>query len=130
MHFVELLLGRLFFSGKLDLRVEIDACDCQLATFIFLQVTDCVIDIFVEKKLFLTSDREKGEHVATGERSDKCLLGIDILRVPEIGRSCGRRYFMATVEFPSVIAVVGLILEVGRGAVPGERHFVFGHSLV
>ncbi len=46
---------------------------------------------------------------------------------------CGgsrRRHFMAAVKFPRVIAVVSLILEVGRRALPRESHFVFGHPSV
>jgi hypothetical protein len=68
--------------------------------------------------------------VAARERSDERFLRIDVFRIPEIGWRGGRFHLVAAVEFPGVIAIVSLVLEVGRGALPGERHFMFGHPSV
>ena len=130
VHLVELLLGRLFVAGKLKFWMQLNPRDCQFAVLIFLHVTDSIVDIFVEQELLFAGDGEEREHVAAGKRSDKRFLGVDQLRISQIRRGGRRLHFVTAVEFPGVIAVIGLILEVGCGALPGERHFVFGHSSV
>ena len=93
MHLVELLLGRLFLAGELELRMQLHPRDRQLAVLILLHVTDGFIGVFVEQELLFAGDGEKREHVAARERSDKRFLRIDILRVAEIGRGGRRRPF-------------------------------------
>src|ERR1039458_2080405 len=90
-------------------------------------MTDGVIKVFVQNEFLLTSDREKREHVTTGERSDERFLRIDIFRVAKIGGRGRGRHFVAAVEFPSVIARILLILERRIAALPGESDFMFGH---
>ena len=128
VHLLDVLLGRLLVAGEFELRMQLDAGDRQLALGIFLHVADGFVDVFVEHEFLLTGGGEESEHVATGERRDERFLRIDSLRVAEIsGRGRGL-HFVAAVEAPGVIAVVGFVFEVGRGALPGERHFVFGHA--
>ena len=62
MHLVELLFSRLFFPGKLELGMQLDPGNRHLAVFIFLHVSDRIIDIFVEEKLLFAGDREEREH--------------------------------------------------------------------
>lgn len=130
MHLIEFLFGWLFLAGKLELRMQLHPRDRQFAVLVLLHVADRFIDIFVEQELLFAGDGEEREHVAARERSDKRFFRIDELRVAEIRRGGGRVHLVAAVEFPGVIAVVGLVLEVGRGTLPRQRHFVFGHASV
>lgn len=130
MHLFEFLLGRLFVTGELQFGMQFHPRDRQSAVFIFLHVTDSVIGVVIQQKFLLTSYGEESEHVTGGERSDKRFLWINIFWITEIDGGGGGGHFVAAVELPSVIAIVGLILEVGRGALPRERHFMFGHPSV
>src|SRR5437868_3064392 len=101
--------------------------DRQPAFRIFFHVADCFVGVIIEHKLFFTGDREKSEHVTTGERSNESFLGIDVLRISEIGRrrSCG--HGVAAVEAPGVIAWIFLINKFSAAALPSQSNFVFGH---
>ena len=129
VHLVELFLGRLLVTGKFRLLAEDNARDREFALRILLHVADRFIDIFIQHEFLLTSDREEGEHVTAGERSDKRFLRVDMLRVAEIGRRGRGLHFVATIKSPGVIARIFLIVERRIAALPGESDFVFGHSI-
>src|SRR5262245_36370414 len=70
----------------------------------------------VKHELLPARNRQEGNHVAAGERSDERLLGIDIGRIAEIGRSRRRRQHMIAVEAPSMVTRVLLIAKFGAAA--------------
>jgi hypothetical protein len=129
VHLFEFLLGRLFLTGKLELRMQLDPGNRELALLVLLHMADGVVGVFIEHELFFAGHGEKSQHVAAGERRDEGLFRIGVRRIAQVSRRSRSRHFVAAVEFPGVIAIVSLVLEVGRGALPDERHFVFGHSL-
>src|SRR5204863_1136689 len=130
MHLFELLLSRLFVTGEFQFRMQLHSRDRQPALFVFFHVTDRVVDVFVEQKFLLTSNGKEREHVTARKGSHESLFGIDVLWIAKIYWSSGGRHFMPSIEFPAVIAIISLILEVGRRALPRERHFMFGHLSV
>jgi hypothetical protein len=87
------------------------------------------VDVLVEEKSLLTSRGQKGKHMAAGERGYERFLRIDILRITQVGGRCAGRHFMAAIKVPGVIAIVSFVFEIGCRALPGKRHFVFGHAL-
>ena len=104
--------------------------DCQPAFRILFHMADRLVGVFVENKLLFTCDGEKGEHVTTGEGSDKRFLGIDVGWVTKISRRCSRRHGMAAIKAPGVIARIFLINEFSAAALPTQSNFMFGHTFV
>ena len=127
MHFIELIRAGRFVAGPFQFRMELHFGDCHPAFGVFFHVTDCFINVFVEDELLLRCNREKREHVASGERRDECFLRIDILWIAEIDRRGSGRHFVAAIKFPGVIARIFLVLERHVAAGPGKSHFMFGH---
>ena len=66
--------------------------------------------------------------MTAGKGGHKRLLGIDQLWVAQIRRSGSSLHLVPAIKTPGVIAIVGLVLEIGRSTPPGEGHFVFGHA--
>ena len=67
---------------------------------------------------------------ASGKRRDKGLFRIGVRRIAEISRRGRSRHLVAAVEFPGVIARILLIFERLIAALPVERNFVFGHTVL
>src|SRR6266513_2028317 len=88
MHLIEFFRGRFLFSLPGDLGMQLDPSDCQPAFRILFHMADRLVGVFVENKLLFTCDGEKGEHVTTGEGSDKRFLGIDVGWITKISRRC------------------------------------------
>jgi len=97
---------------------------------IFFHMADGLVRIVIKDKLLFTRDREKGEHVATGKRSNEGFFGINVGRIAKISRRSRSRHGVAAVEAPSVIARIFLINKFGPAALPTQSYFVFGHFFV
>src|SRR4029077_7205464 len=108
--------------------MQLYSCNCQSAFGILFHMADCFVGVVIKHKLLLTCDREKGEHVATGERGDESFFGIDVGRIAQIGRRGRSRHGVAAVEAPGVIARIFLINKFGARALPTPVYFVFGHT--
>src|SRR5437588_12089271 len=129
MHLVQLLRARLLFARPANLRMQFDPSDGEPAFRVLLHVTDCFVSVIIQDKLLFTRDREKGEHVTTGERSDESLLGIDVGRIAQIGRRGGRGYLAATIEAPGVIARLLLINKFSSAVVATQSNLVVVHTV-
>ena len=130
MHLVQLLRARLLLARPGDFRMQLYFRNRQSAFRIFFHVADGFVGVVIKDKLLLTGDREKGEHVATGEGSDESFFGIDVGRVAQIGWRGRSRHGMAAIETPSVIARIFLINKFSAAALPTQVYFVFGHIFV
>src|SRR4030095_11403856 len=104
--------------------------DCQPAFRILFHMADRFVRVIVENKLLFRCDGEKGEHVTTGEGSDKRFLGIDVGWVAQISRRCSRRHGMAAIKAPGMIARIFLVNEFSAAALPTQSNFMFGHTFV
>ena len=108
--------------------MQFDARDREFAFGILLHMADGLVDVLVEEKALLTSCGQKGKHMTARERGYERFLRIDILRITQVSGRCASRHFMAAIKAPGVIAIVSFVFEIGRRALPGERHFVFRHA--
>src|SRR5205823_6127321 len=129
MHLVQLLRTRLLLARPGNLRVQLHPRNRQSAFRIFFHVADCFVGVIIEDKLLFTCDREKGEHVTTGERSDESFFGIDVGRIAKIGRRSRCRNGVTAVEAPAVITRIFLINKFSAAALPAQIYFVFGHTV-
>ena len=92
-------------------------------------MADCFVAIIIKDKLLFTRNREKGEHVTTGERSDESFFRIDIRRIAQISRaqrrpSCRGRHQSSRYDRAD-------ISDNRIGAAPrlqDEGDFMFGHA--
>ncbi len=67
VHLIELLLRRLFLTGKLEFWVQLHPGDRHLAVLILFHVADRFIHVFVENELLFAGDSEESEHMAARE---------------------------------------------------------------
>jgi hypothetical protein len=130
MHLVQLLRARLLLARPGNLRVQLHSRNRQSAFRIFFHVADRFVGVVIEHKLLFTCDREKSEHVTTGERGDERFLGINVGRIAKISRRSRSRHGVAAVEAPGVIARIFLINKFRPAALPTQSYFVFGHTFV
>src|SRR5437762_3650428 len=130
MHLVQLLRGRLLLARPSNLRVQLHPRNRQSAFRIFLHMADRFVGVIIEHKLLFTCDREKSEHVTTGERGDECFFGIDVGRIAKISWRGRSRHGVAAVKAPGVIARIFLINKFSAAALPTQSYFVFGHAFV
>src|SRR6266487_2287371 len=130
MHLIQLLRVWLFIARPGNLRVQLHPRNRQSAFRIFFHVADRFVGVVIEHKLLFTCDREKSEHVTTGERGDERFLGIDVGRIAKISRRGRSRHGVAAVEAPGVVARIFLINKFGAAALPTQSYFVFGHAFV
>src|SRR5881398_3721838 len=98
--------------------MQFDSRNREPALGILFHVAYRVVGVIIQDKLLLTGDREKGEHVTTGERSDESFLRIDVRRIPQRNRGSGRCHLTAAVEAPGVIARILLINKFSAATFP------------
>jgi hypothetical protein len=128
MHLVQLLRARLLLARPSDLRMQFHSRYRESAFRIFFHMADRLVRVVIKDKLLLTRDCEKGEHVATGKRSNESFFGIDIGRIAKISGRSRSRHSVAAVEAPAMIARIFLINKFGPAALPTQSYFVFGHT--
>ena len=110
-----------FSSRPCDLRMQLHFRDRQFAFGVLLHVADRFVFVGIEDELLLTGDREKGEHVATGERRDERLFRIDVRRIAEISWCRGAGHGVAAIKAPGMIARIFLVARTRRRRVPNEE---------
>ena len=123
---------RQFISVENDFWIERHQTQPRHSLFIFGHHTNGFIFVAVNLESLFGRQIKKREHMATRNRRDECLFGINVrwIRVRD-GHNRGRRRCWnsdTAVKRPSVFSRILALEKIRTGSQPFDRCFVFGHK--
>ena len=125
---IEILARGLFFAGEGDLRMKDDPGEPGFSVFTFFEKSDRRVFVAVDDITAHRGDREKGEEMATRERSGESLFGIQAIRCSQVGRGCrGFDRLAAPGEVPLMGAREFLVAEATFSTGPRKGCKMFAH---
>jgi hypothetical protein len=124
---------RQFISAENNFGVECHQTHPRHALFVFGHHTNGFIFIAVNLESLLGCQIKKREHVATRNRRDESLFGINVhwIRVGHGHNGWRRRCWNdeTTIKRPGVFPRILALEKIGAGSLPFDRRFVFRHNI-